>query len=730
MQNSKCKIQNDKTDRSQRPSSCILHFAFCIVLISTACATAPPPASPPVPPPVTWQQKLGWILRLEDQRILRDPNPPPPVILVPAEPNRPAIVAPPPPSNLLRLLEDPEGRVRRRAALAVGRVGLVEAVEPLTTLLSDEEMEVRQMAAFALGLIGAPAARPALIAALKDREPVVQGRAAEALGVIGDRADAAAISEMVQAHITSGALSGLAPDELRHPLAPAVEATRLGIYALARLGSYEALAAAMLDAGGNPVSTWWPVAYALQRVNDPRAAQPLLTLLATPGRYTASFAARGLGSLKIGPAATPLRELVQQRRADPAVVIQAVRALGAIGDAAASPLLTKIVADAEAGNLLRLEALTALGSVGGGENLDLMLDLMSDPSALIRGAAMRALVRIDPETFLTTLSGLDPDRDWTVRVAQAGALGALPPAQGRARLLTMLNDRDQRVIPAVMSALVASKAPETDRLLIDRLRADDFAVRAAAANGLAELKAAAAGPALVEAYRAAFGDSTYVARSAIVAALNRLDPAAARPLLQEALKDREWAVRVRAAALLGEQGATNAGVDIRPAAGGRPIEDAEREALLEPQFSPHAFIETDRGTVEIELAIADAPLTVANFVALARRGFFGGVPIHRVVPDFVVQDGDPRGDGEGGPGYTIRDELNQLPYLRGTVGMALDWEDTGGSQFFITHSPQPHLDGRYTVFGQVVNGMDVVDRLEPWDIVRRVRIWDGVTAPE
>ena len=121
----------------------------------------------------------------------------------------------------------------------------------------------------------------------------------------------------------------------------------------------------------------------------------------------------------------------------------------------------------------------------------------------------------------------------------------------------------------------------------------------------------------------------------------------------------------------------------------------------------------------------DAPLTVANFIDAGAQGFFNGIAIHRVVPDFVVQDGDPRGDGEGGPGYTIRDELNELPYLRGTVGMALDWKDTGGSQFFITHSPQPHLDARYTVFGRVVSGMEVVDRIQPWDVIRRVRIWDG-----
>ena len=96
------------------------------------------------------------------------------------------------------------------------------------------------------------------------------------------------------------------------------------------------------------------------------------------------------------------------------------------------------------------------------------------------------------------------------------------------------------------------------------------------------------------------------------------------------------------------------------------------------------------------------------------------------MPNFVVQTGDPRGDGEGGPGYTIRDELNERPYLRGTVGMALDWADTGGSQFFITHSPQPHLDAKYTVFGRVIAGMDVVDRIRAGGCDRGgCGIWDG-----
>src|SRR5262249_10880533 len=159
-----------------------------------------------------------------------------------------------------------------------------------------------------------------------------------------------------------------------------------------------------------------------------------------------------------------------------------------------------------------------------------------------------------------------------------------------------------------------------------------------------------------------------------------------------ALADKDWAVRLRAAQLLKQfNPATDAALRIRPAPTGRP-ESYDAARLISPQYSTQAYIETDRGTIQIELAMFDAPQTVENFVTLARKGFFNNTVIHRVVPDFVVQGGDPRGDGSGGPGFTIRDELNQRPYLRGAVGMALDWADTGGSQFFITHSPQPHLD--------------------------------------
>ena len=699
-----------------------LALGLWVMSLVSGCASVP--LAPTTPPVVSFDEKIGWMMRLEDQRILRDANQPPPVVLVPATSTRPAVVAPPPPSDLLRLLTDSEARVRRRAALAIGRVGLPDGVAPLAGLLaSDPEPEVRQMAAFALGLIGDRAARPALTLALKDDEAIVQGRAAEALGNIGEREDAGAVAEMVQVHVKAGALAGLSPDDLDYPLAPAVEAARIGLYALVRLGSYDAIAATVLDAAGRPISNWWPVAFALQRPDDPRAAQALIALLATPGRYTAAFAARGLGVIKAAAGSAPLRQMVEERRAHPAVVIEAIRALAAIGDTAAAPVLRKVFLETTADVTLRLEALAAFGRVAGVDQLDLFIELLVDPLPPVRGLALRAIARLDPDTFLATLSGLDPDRDWTVRVAQAMALGTIPPEMGLPRLMLMLQDPDNRVIPSV---LAAAKAPGAVQALLDRLKADDIAVRAAAAGSLAEMKVARAVPALLDAYRGFPAEGTYVARAAALAAAARIDPAVARPTLEEALRDRDWAIRVRAASLLREQGVTTAD-PARPAAGGRAVTPDEWGTLVSPRFSPHAYIETDRGTIEIELAILDAPLTVGNFMALARRGFYDGNAIHRVVSDFVVQAGDPRGDGEGGPGYSIRDELNERPYLRGTVGMALDWKDTGGSQFFITQSPQPHLDARYTAFGHVVSGMDVVDRIEPWDVIRRIRIWDGIT---
>ena len=701
-----------------------------LAVAARACAPPAPDVTPAVPRPVNpvtvaRELKLAWILRLEDQRVLRDPNPPAPR---PASPGELALVVPAAPSDLLVLTRDREAFVRRRAALAAGRIGLPEAIPYLVERLTDTEPEVAQMAAFALGLIGHPDARGALLQALGAGDPAVQGRAAEALGLIGDKADAPAVAAMVRTHVQAGVLKGIAADNLDYPLAPAVEAVRLGAYALARLGVYDALASAVLNPAGQPVSEWWPVAYALQRVGDARAAAPLASLLVTPGRYTASFAARGLAAAKATVALPQLRAFVETRQADRAVLVQSIRALAALSDTSSAAVFSRLVSDQSLDQGVRAEAMTAFATLAEPREAEALADLLFHPEPFMRAQATRALARVGPETLMLTLSGLDADVDWTVRTAQATALGTLSDGAGVARLTLMLEDLDPRVVPAVMSALVAAKAPGVEKLLQDRLSSPDIVVRASAAQGLAELKAVGAVPALRAALQAADADATYIARGAMLSAIHRLDAPAARPLLEAALADRDWAMRVRAADLLRESGAVAGVADrMRPATVGASVDSAEWRAIVTPAFSSHAYIDTDKGTIEIELAVLDAPLTVRNFVTLARKGFFTNVPVHRVVHDFVIQGGDPRGDGDGGPGYTIRDEINQLPYLRGTVGMALDWKDTGRSQFFITHSPAPHLDGRYTVFGRVVVGMDVVDRIEPWDRIRSVRVNDGVS---
>jgi len=134
-------------------------------------------------------------------------------------------------------------------------------------------------------------------------------------------------------------------------------------------------------------------------------------------------------------------------------------------------------------------------------------------------------------------------------------------------------------------------------------------------------------------------------------------------------------------------------------------------------------METIRGDVIMELYKNIAPLTVMSFLKLAtQRGFYRGLSFHRIVPNFVVQGGDPRGDGWGGPGYSIRSEFSPLTYETGMVGMASSGKDTEGSQFFITQSPQPHLDGRYTIFGKVISGMDVVNKIQLDDHIFDIKI--------
>jgi len=137
-----------------------------------------------------------------------------------------------------------------------------------------------------------------------------------------------------------------------------------------------------------------------------------------------------------------------------------------------------------------------------------------------------------------------------------------------------------------------------------------------------------------------------------------------------------------------------------------------------------AAINTDKGAIKLELFPEEAPLTVTNFVNLARRGYYDGLKFHRVIANFMIQGGDPTGTGSGGPGYKFEDEFS--PKLRhdapGILSMANAGPGTNGSQFFITHVPTPHLDGKHSVFGKVITGQDVVDAISKGDTINTVTI--------
>ena len=145
---------------------------------------------------------------------------------------------------------------------------------------------------------------------------------------------------------------------------------------------------------------------------------------------------------------------------------------------------------------------------------------------------------------------------------------------------------------------------------------------------------------------------------------------------------------------------------------------------IDPKKSYTATMETSKGTIEVKLHPEYAPKTVNNFVFLAREGFYDDVSFHRVISNFMVQGGDPTGTGRGGPGYRFEDEFagNPLKHETAVLSMANAGPNTNGSQFFITHAPQPHLDGKHTVFGKVTSGKDVVDTIQQGDVMTRVTI--------
>ena len=298
-----------------------------------------------------------------------------------------------------------------------------------------------------------------------------------------------------------------------------------------------------------------------------------------------------------------------------------------------------------------------------------------------------------------------------------------------------VTDADPRVVAAALDAWAEESACRAIAELIPRARSllssPDFAVRAAAARALARAPTPGDAVSLTGMLRRAQADS---ASDAALAALDGLlaiwkssaagKAAVESEFLKSTPRPGDYVLRAWAESNWPEL-ASKWG-PVSPIATGRTMQDYRdlvRRFVLptSPDRLPHVFVEVDqKGTIELELFGSEAPITVANYLRLTDHRYFDRARFHRVVPNFVAQDGDPRGDGNGGPAYAIRDEINMHRYMTSVVGMALSGPDTGGSQWFFNLSPQPSLDGIYTVFGRVVNGTGTVQHVVQGDLIRSI----------
>jgi cyclophilin family peptidyl-prolyl cis-trans isomerase/HEAT repeat protein len=660
-------------------------------------------------------------------------------------------------SELVEMLQPMHGGARRRAIRALGRIGYPSGLSALMDILiSDQnpenrDPEMRALAAFSLGQIQNQHAVSVLLERLDpaiEKSALVRARAIEALGKIGS-------NKLAVAALGSYGVKGIADAIVRQlpsTNGPVSNDARLvgslALTALLSIRQASTVEAITAQLRSSDPELRWQAANALARIREGIAAAvpALLPLLEDKDALARANAARALGIAKSTQAIDSLLKLLADK--DERVVAAAVNALGSIGGSRAVEALLGLGNTLLAGygtfdrdklgvppqqNLLLLIA-SALGSIKDERAIVFLKAFrVGDGRLGAHPEVELAVAKFGDSAFFDVppTAKLRSD-DWKAMASYAQALGQLGTDRAKTMLLDLVAGKthgkpDDRAVPPILNALSAAKVEGLRDILVEQLTASDVYIREAAASLLGELGDSSDRviAALYEAYKSARADKVNEARIAIVEAADKLKHPMNVQVLAETTRDADYVVRLKAAELLRgsstEVSATR--LQIGKVDTGHDRAYWRRMADLSESFkNPIAVIHTKKGDIRIELFADDAPMTVDNFMRLAKGGFYNGLTWVRVVPNFVIQGGDPRGDQNGGPGYQIRDEINLRKYETGTVGMALSGKDTGGSQFFITHSPQPHLDGGYTVFGKVLEGMDVVNRIARGDRMERVEI--------
>lgn len=630
-------------------------------------------------------------------------------------------------ATLRSLAADSSPRVRARTALALARLRDAAGSDLLLHLLTDPDTAVAANAAFGLGQLADSAHAPALAAILTepDLRPTVAAEAAYALGKVGGMEARAALVTLLEG-------TPLTAEPAHLPV-------HSGLLAIWKLPPLEDLA---------PIARWleathpelrWRAAYALTRRPNAAALPRLRPLLADANPAVRAVAVRGMtGALadSAGIIRESLAADIVPLTADTAypVSINAIRSLGTLATPTSVAQLAELARGGEPHRAwAALEALGASGDAAAGSAPQLAETARADSVPVaIRSAALDALTAIHPPTATATAQQLAAHPEWRLRASAARAF-ARSAGHTSTQLIHLVRDADGRVASAALRAAIEAAGDDqlaTLRpLLIEQLGASDVSVRTAALEGLAQLPDPALLPLFLEGYERALGDDI---NDAALAAINALGALRGHGIVPERTfltrfdRPADPLLRLRAVARLDSAAVVAQWGDRLPIEGGSPgdyrrfIEEWVAPALRgEPQ--PEVELVTNGDTMRIRLFVVDAPLTAHNLLTLAAVEYFDEQRWPRVVPNFVVQGGDPRGDTSGGPGYSIRDEINRHRYGTGTVGMALAGPDTGGSQFFITHSPQPHLDGGYTIFGEVLEGQAITHRILPGDVIESIR---------
>ncbi len=628
--------------------------------------------------------------------------------------------------GLVVALGDEDARVRARAAFALASVQDGAAGTELAALLDDVDAGVRRDAAFALGQLGDAAFGPRLARQLdQETDPGVRARLFEALGKGGD-------ARALEVFMAVEYLPEEAPDR-------AVALARFGIRGVQLPTAINWLLESLTAESPELRES---AAYYFYRVRDAGGwvSQAELVRAALDGYAADEPAAmhllRGLEQLGV-PEDTP--RLRQWLRASPDWRIRA---------SAAQALAGRVADHLVRGDLLRaLDDPSTHVALSAGNSLISSSALSPQEMTSIRtwvadhprewrraGPLLAAIGRQGGGPFLVEwLKAWGPD-DVLPRTRGLAALGFVPGEEAMELLLEGARSPHARVAGTAMGALArrwrverqdSSKHARYYQVFSEGLRGKDLASVVIAAPALADsaFQAYGALTLLQEVYRE-LSVPDVEAKTAILRALGHTGDESVADLLREESSSPSQGIRDAAEAALGSlTGTTFLSGQGPPSESGRTV---DWQALRSLGAQPRLILETEKGRIVLVLDAEEAPLTVQTIAGFAAAGQFDDVPFHRVVPNFVAQGGDfTRKDGFGGPGFSIRSEFTQVPYMRGVAGMASSGKDTEGSQYFITHSPQPHLDGAYTAFGWVVEGMDVLDRIYEEDRVVTARVESG-----